>query len=396
MWKESSVMSERVKLITDFLSGDYGITELAEQYQVSRKTVYKWIERYESQGWEGLKDQSRAPHSHPNAVAARIEDQLLDLKAGKPLWGAPKLRHKLFDLVGAEHCPAESTVSEILKRHGLSRRKRRARRAVPSEQPLGHCQKVNQVWCADFKGWFRTRDGHKCTPLTMTDAHSRYLLRCQGLGESTGFVTVQPLFIATFRENGMPEAIRTDNGCPFASTSLGGLTLLSVWWVRLGIGLERIEPGQPQQNGRHERMHRTLKEATANPPARDLRAQQKVFDRFREEYNQERPHEALQQQPPAAVYEPSAREYPERLPDQRGYPDDWEKRIVRKGGQIKWKGKDIRLSSALWGQEIGLEAIGEGLWTVHFENLSLGVFDEREGRIERFSRLKPDEGKNNE
>lgn len=393
MWKESSVMNQRVKMITEFLSGEFGIRELADQYEVSRKTLYKWIDRYERAGWAALHDQSRAPHHHPNAVSAAVENQLLALKAAKPLWGAPKLRHKLLQALGPERTPAESTVSEILQRHGLSARRRRSRRAVPSSQPLAHCQHANEVWCADFKGWFRTQDGHQCTPLTISDAHSRYLLCCQGLGAATGFVTVQPLFITTFRENGIPAALRTDNGPPFASTGLGGLTALSVWWVRLGIGLERIEPGCPQQNGRHERMHRTLKEATASPPAGSLRAQQKTFDRFRQEYNEERPHEALGQEPPATVYEPSGREYPERLPDQRGYPDEWEKRRVRKGGQIKWKGQDIRLSEALWGQEIGLEPVGEGLWAVHFEGLRLGTFDEPQGRVERGRRLKTGEAK---
>src|SRR6266850_426181 len=201
MWKENSVMSQRIKMMNEFLSGEFGISELAEQYEVSRKTVYKWIERYEALGWDGLKDQSRAPHGHPNAVSSEIEKQLLEFKAAKPLWGAPKLRQKLLGLIGPERCPAESTVSEILRRHGLSAKKGRARRAVPSEQPLAHCQGVNQVWCADFKGWFRTGDGQKCTPLTMSDAHSRYLLCCQALDEATGFVTVRPLFITTFREN---------------------------------------------------------------------------------------------------------------------------------------------------------------------------------------------------
>lgn len=380
-------MTERVKLINEYLSGDFGIVELAQQYQVSRKTVYKWIERFEVEGWEGLKDHSRAPHSHPNAVGAEIEAELLRLKAAKPLWGAPKLRRKLLERIGPEQCPAESTLSEILRRHGLSRRKGRARRATPSEQPLAHCHGCNRVWCADFKGWFRTDDGQKCTPLTITDAYSRYLLCCQGLTHGTGFLTVRPLFIATFRENGLPLAIRTDNGAPFASTGLGGLTPLAVWWVRLGISLERIAPGQPQQNGRHERMHRTLKESTASPPRASVRAQQKAFDHFRQEYNHERPHEALEQEPPARVYEPSPRPYPERLPEQRGYPEAWEKRRVRKGGQIKWKGRDIRLSEALCGQEIGLEPVGERLWSVHFEALNLGLFDERKGRIQRRATL---------
>ena len=200
-------------------------------------------------------------------------------------------------------------------------------------------------------------------------------------------VTVQPLCIGTFREHGVPDAMRTDNGPPFASVGLAGLSALSVWWVRLGIQLERIEPGQPQQNGRHERMHRTLKEATAKPPHANLGAQQKAFDEFRREYNEERPHEALGQKPPAEFYQPSLREYPERLPEQRGYPDDWEKRAIRKGGQMKWKGKDIHLTSALWGQEIGLKPTGEGQWEIHFENLKLGTFDERTRRVKGVRRL---------
>jgi putative transposase len=387
MWKENSVMSERIKMINEYESGEYGISELAQQYGVSRKTVYKWIERFQVQGWEGLKDQSRAAHHHPHAIGADIQRQLLELKARKPLWGAPKLRHKLWGLLGPEHCPAESTISEILRRHGLSARRRPKPRAVPSQQPLAHCQQANQVWCADFKGWFRTGNGQKCTPLTISDAHSRYLLCCQGLGEATGHVSVKPLFIQTFREYGLPSALRTDNGTPFAGVGLGGLSSLAVWWVRLGIGLERIEPGAPQQNGRHERMHRTLKEATAQPPARNFKEQQQRFDRFQHEYNEERPHEGLGQETPASVYTPSARAYPQRLPEPRGYPEDWQKRKVRLGGQIKWQGRNIHVSQALEGQEIGLEAIGEGQWAVHFETLRLGIFDERKGRIQRCTRL---------
>jgi transposase InsO family protein len=223
-WKETCVMSERIKLISDYLSGEYGITELSTEYEIRRKTVYKWIARYEATGW-----------------------------------------------------------SEILRRRGLSRVARRRRAAVPSEGPLSHCQEVNNVWCADFKGWFHTRDDNKCTPLTISDAHSRYLLCCQGLGGRTDTMTVRPLFIGTVRQYGMPEAIRTDNGTPFAYTALGALTTLAVWWVRLGIRLERIEPGSPQQNGRHERMHRPLKEATASPPRGTLWAQQQAFDEFRTE-----------------------------------------------------------------------------------------------------------------
>jgi transposase InsO family protein len=388
MWKENSAMSERIKMITEYESGEYTISELADYYEISRKTVYKWLERFEALSWEGLKEQSRAPRDHPNATGADIQNQLLELKGKKPLWGAPKLRQKLLERIGSERCPAESTVSEILRRHGLSARLKRKARAVPSEQPLAHCQKPNQVWSGDFKGHFRMGNGQRCTPLTISDGHSRYLLCCRGLGEATGHASVKPLFIQTFREHGMPKAIRTDNGPPFASLGLAGLSPLAVWWVRLGIGLERIEPGCPQQNGRHERMHRTLKAATTKPPAHSLTAQQKRFDSFQEEYNEERPHEALGQKTPASVYELSGREYPERLPEQRGYPEDWEKRSVRPNGEIRWQGQCIYLSQSLVGQEIGLEPVGEGRWAVHFETLRLGVFDERKKRlVEKCTRL---------
>ena len=374
-------MSERIKMISEYESGEHTISELAEYYEVSRKTVYKWVERFQALGWEGLKDQSRAPRHHPNAIGAEIQRQLLELKASKPLWGAPKLRHKLLGRLGPEDCPAESTISEILRRHGLSARRKRRARAVPSEQPLVHCRQANQVWSADFKGHFCTGNGQRCTPLTISDGHSRYLLCCQGLGQATGHVSVKPLFIQTFREHGLPKAMRTDNGPPFAGLGLAGLSPLAVWWVRLGIGLERIEPGAPQQNGRHERMHRTLKEATAQPPARSLVAQQQRFDSFRQEYNEQRPHEALGQATPASVYEPSARQYPERLPEPRGYPEDWEKRNVRQNGEFRWQGEYIYLSQSLAGQEIGLELVGEGRWAVHFETLRLGVLDERKKRL---------------
>ena len=378
-------MSERIHLINDYESGDYGISELAQQYQVSRKTIYKWLERFEQEGWAGLEDQSRAPEHHPNAVSEQVERAILELKARKPLWGAPKLRAKLLEQV--DGCPAESTISEILRRHGLSHRAKRRRRATPSQQPLRHCQECNQVWSADFKGWFRTTNGSKCTPLTISDGYSRYLLCCQSVEKTVEGLTVKPLFIKTFREYGMPENMRTDNGTPFASTGLGGLSRLSVWWVRLGIQLERIEPGCPQQNGRHERMHRTLKAATAKPPKANLGAQQRAFDRFRQEYNQERPHEGLEQHPPASVYTASVRAYPERLPEQRGYPDEWEKREVRKWGQFKWKGQDISLSGALRGQQIGFKPVGEALWAVYFENIELGIFDERLGRVQRSRKI---------
>ena len=371
-------MKERLRMIDEYLSGERTVSELAREYGVSRKSVYKWIERYESKGWKGLADLSRAPLRHPNSLSAEKEGEILAWKNKRPLWGAPKIHAKLQEL---PDCPSESTVSNVLRRHGLTHKVRRRRRAVPSEQPFAECEAANEVWCADFKGWFSTSDGARCDPLTISDAHTRYLLKCQATGGTTGVLAVKPLFIATFREFGMPLAIRTDNGTPFASTGLGGLTALSVWWVRLGIRLERILPGHPQQNGRHERMHRTLKEATAKPPRANLNLQQKAFDDFRIEYNEHRPHEALGQKPPATLYVPSSVDYPERLPPQRGYPMEWRTRSVREAGQIKWKGRNVMISKALWGQEIGLKPIADGLWKIYFEDLELGELDERQRRI---------------
>jgi transposase InsO family protein len=381
-------MDERAMMIGEWLAGEIPVSVLAVKYGVSRKTAHKWIARHAEGSWEALADRSRAALHHPNAVDGKVERAVLELKARWPLWGAPKLRCKLLEAVGERRCPAESTVSEILRRHGLSRIRKARRRAVPSEAPLSHCQGPNEVWCADFKGWFKTGDGRKCSPLTITDGHSRYLLLCQGIGGETGLVAVQPLFTGAFRRYGLPAAIRTDNGPPFASCGLCGLSALSVWWTLLGIGVERIEPGKPQQNGRHERMHRTLKEATASPPRANLRRQQKAFDEFREEYNRERPHEALGQKPPAVIYRASEREYSDRKLKQAGYPDDWQKRKVRGCGQMKWKNRDVRITEALVGYEVGLKPVDTGKWAVYFEGIELGIFDERRGRVTGAKRLK--------
>ena len=378
-------MNERTILIVEYLSGDFSVSELARRRGISRQNAWKWIERFKQEGWDGLKDRSRAPQVQANAVAPEMEQRILELKAEHPLWGAPKIHTKLARYGDR---PAESTVSNILNRHGLTRSLRRRPRATPSPSPLSHCQGPNEVWSADFKGWFRTGDGRRCDPLTISDAHSRYLLCCQGIGTATGWLTVRPLFEATFREYGLPAVLRTDNGPPFASSGLGGLTPLSVWWLQLGLGLERIEPGQPQQNGRHERMHRTLKEATAQPPRATLRAQQRAFDAFRQEYNDERPHEALGQKPPASVYQPSARDYPARVA-QPEYPPEWPTRKVSPGGQMRWKNWRVQISHALVGHTIGLQPIEDGWWTLYFGNFELGQWDERGRRVWPVEKLPP-------
>lgn len=381
-------MTERVKLINEYLSGDYGVAELARRYGVSRKTVYKWVERHRSKGWKALEDRSRAPHVQARAIGAKMEEAILELKKKWPDWGAPKLRQKLKKELGKGRCPAESTVSAVLKKHGLVRKRRKRNRAVSGGAgPLEHCEGPNEVWCVDFKGWWRTLDGKRCEPLTVSDAWSRYLLKCVGLGEGTGGHLVRAHFELLFRERGLPQAIRSDNGSPFASTGLGGLTPLSVWWLRLGIRLERITPGRPQENGRHERMHLSLEKSQARVPQANLARQQKAFEKFVTEYNEERPHESLNFKVPAELYTPSLRSYDGVLPKSRVYPQDWEVRRVRGCGQMKWQNQDVRVTSALVGEAIGLEPLQDGLWGVWFQSLLLGHFDERLKRITRCKKL---------
>jgi transposase InsO family protein len=376
-WKATCVTNERTIMISEYISGDFSIAEVARRRGVSRKTVYKWIERYERELPEGLQDASRAAHHHPNATSQPVEAAILAWKAKRPLWGAPKIHSKLTGLAG---CPAESTVSNVLRRHGLTRQVRRRSQPPSHGGPMQGLLGPNELWCVDFKGWFRLGNGQRCDPLTTSDAYSRYLLCCQGIVGATGHLVVRPLFEKLFREQGLPLAIRSDNGPPFASTGLGRLSQLSVWWLRLGIGLERIEPGHPEQNGRHERMHRTLKEAVLQPPRANHAAQQKAFDAFRQDFNEARPHEALNQHTPASVYAASVRNYPSRLLEPE-YPDSWEKRRVRSNGEIRWRGDLIYVSQALIGQWVGLEPASEGAWAVYFMRQALGKVDQTRRRV---------------
>jgi transposase InsO family protein len=313
-------------------------------------------------------------------VASEIEQSVLAMRAEHPTWGPKKLRRRLQDEDKDKRIdwPARSTIAELLRRHGLVIPRRPRRRVPPRTQPFAQCGGANDLWCVDFKGWFRTQDGRRCDPLTLTDSFSRYLLRCQAVSD-TGGLGVRPIFEAAFRQYGLPRAIRSDNGSPFASRGVGGLSRLSVWWTKLGIRHERIDPGKPQQNGRHERMHRTLKAETARPPATTLRAQQRRFDAFRQEFNDQRPHEALGLDAPAKWYEPSMRPYPEREP-QLSYPLDWACRMVRHNGEVKFKGLFF-LGEALVGEPVGFEPVDGRHWRVHFGSLVLGIFDERVHRL---------------
>jgi transposase InsO family protein len=371
-------MDERLKFIGEWLEHQEAMALLCRRYGISRKTGYKLVGRYQLAGVEGLVDRSRAPHHQPLAVAEAIEEGIVELRGRHPRWGPRKLRAWLEQHRPQHRWPAPSTIGAVLHRHGLTVPRQRRRRSPRPPARWGAALGPNDVWSADFKGWFRTRDGQRCNPLTMTDNASRFLLRCQAVAEPDE-VHVRPLFEAAFREYGLPGAMRTDNGPPFASVAAAGLSRLAVWWIKLGIGVQRIRPGHPEDNGRHERFHLTLAEETAQPPQATARAQQRRFDRFRRVYNEERPHEALGQQPPASVYAPSPRPYPDRLPEVEYAADDVVRR-VRYNGDIKWRGYHVYVSHCLAGEPIALEEQAEDCWRVWFGPVTLGWLTTRPSR----------------
>ena len=374
-WKVSDSMDQRIRMIVDYDSGDYTIAELGRMYNVSRPTVYKWLGRHRAEGVGGLGDRSRAPRHHPHAVPAEIIEAVVAYRTLHPTFGPKKILARLQTEHPQTEWPARSTIAAILRRHGLVADGRRRRRTPPYTQPFANCDGPNAVWCLDHMGWFLTGDGAKCEPLTLTDAFSRYLFRCQVVANK-GLAPTQAVLTAVFREHGLPDAIRSDNGSPFASRGIGGLSRLSVWLIRLGITPERIEPGRPDQNGRHERMHRTVQQATARPAQQTLRRQQCAFDTFRREYNHERPHEGLGMATPAAVYRPSSRPFPRRLPAME-YPSGLVTRMMQSRGEFHWRGERVFLGEALSGQRIGLERISDEHWLVYFCRHLLGVFDSR-------------------
>ena len=375
-WKEIGPMQERVRFVVAYQSGLYGMSELCEAYGVSRKSGYKWLARWEAEGVAGLVERSRAPHSSPHTLDPVIREAIVRARKDHPSWGPvkllPYLRRHSPQL--ADRLPAPSTAGELLKRCGLVEpRKRRARSSHPGAGSL-QADAPNDVWCADFKGEFRTQDGQLCYPLTVSDANSRFLLACHGL-TSTGSQDAQGVFERLFREAGLPTAIRSDNGCPFCSHALSGLSRLSVWWLKLGIDHQRIQPGKPQQNGRHERMHRTLKAETLRPPEADRQKQQERFDSFRREYNGLRPHQALDNETPSSLWTPSQRQMPPILP-QPQYAGHLQVRSVRSNGFIRFKGKAWFVSELLVKERVGLEETDDGIWSLFFYNKLLAKLDE--------------------
>ena len=369
-------MKERMRLVVAHETGLYTMAELCERFGVSRKTGYRWVRRFGEEGPAGLEDRSRRPHHSPNETTNEIRTLLIEGRRKHPNWGP----EKLLDIIGKKHpkleLPARSTVAAILKREGLVKGRRRRRRHTHPGRPKTSVAAPNELWTADFKGEFKTLDGVWCYPLTVADHHSRFILGIDAL-PSTKVKGARIVFERLFREYGLPRGIRTDNGIPFVGAkSIHGLSVLSVWWIKLGIQPERIEPGRPDQNGRHERMHRTMKDETQYPPAENRPTQQTCYDVFRHEFNCERPHQALGQKRPAEVWNRSPRPYPERIPEP-DYPKHFLRRRVHDTGIFIFKKRRIFLSQTLAGEDIGLEEIDDGIWSISFYNVLLGRFDER-------------------
>jgi putative transposase len=374
-WRETSSMEQRLEFVREYRTELFTMTELAAQYGISRKTGYKWVSVYEAHGALGLGDRSRRPHHSPHATAAALVDALLVLRRRHPHWGAKKLLAVAARRDPHAAWPSRSAVCMWLKQRGLVLAHRRRTRAPRSSaSPLPPITAINQVWTTDFKGEFRTGDGVYCYPLTLRDGFSRFVLRCDGLPRRTLEAT-QRRFARAFAAYGLPDRIRSDNGLPFASPGLAGLSTLSVWWMRLGIIPERIAPGHPEQNGSHEQFHRVLKAHTARPPAANGSAQQQRFRRFVREYNEERPHEALGHQVPATCYAPSRRILPPRLPP-LDYAGHMEVRRVSSCGTVSWNGAPLFVATALAGEHIAFAEVDDGLWTVYFGTVALARYDE--------------------
>lgn len=378
-WMETCPVKERMRFVVALESGLYSMSEACERFGISRVTGYKWWKRF-NDGDEVLQDRSRRPKSSPGRTDEEIERLVIELRKSHPSWGP----EKLLDVLSQRHrnveLPARSTTAAILKREGLIKKPRVRRNHHHPGQPFVETHEANDLWTADYKGEFKTLDGRYCYPLTIADQETRYLIASEGL-LSTRSRWARPVFEKAFREYGMPRAILTDNGPPFAVwNALCGLSALGVWWIQLGIRQYRIEPGKPQQNGRHERMHRTMKAEATRPPGADIRDQRKKLEAFRQEFNEVRPHQALGNKRPAEVWRPSPRPYPTktRKPE---YAAHYEKRRVTSVGHIAFKRRMIFLSSNLLGETVALEEIDEGIWSIYYYDVLIARLDERTGKV---------------
>jgi transposase InsO family protein len=373
-WKETKVLDSRMQFIALYLQQTMSFSELCRNFGISRTTGYKFIERYHNNGPAGLEDMPRIAYSHPNATACFVQEQIVALRSEHPNWGPRKLRAILIRQNPEQHWPAASTIGELLKSRGLVTSRRRKKSYATPSCSLTNPDAPNDVWTADFKGQFRLTNNLMCYPLTICDRYSRMLLKCQAL-PNTSIESAKPVWVATFREHGLPRIIRSDNGTPFASTGIGGLSRLSAWWIRLGIFPERTAPAHPQQNGSHENMHRALKADVAKAPQANLKLQQVSHDKFVNDYNYLRPHEALKMQVPADIYVSSPRPYPLILPE-LPYPDNYAIRQVRTNGDIKWRGKHIFLSEILTGEPVGICQIDDRYFAIYYGPVPLAILDE--------------------
>jgi transposase InsO family protein len=387
-------MDQRMGFVTAYVAGEESVAVLCRHFGISRKSGHKWLARYRADGPAGLVDRARAPRTRPHALAEEVVEALLAVRHRHPSWGPRKVKAWLEDRHGDRTWPAASTIGLAFDRALLTRPRQHRRRVAPQSAPLAACKAPNDVWAADFKGWRqgrlgkgaptpflprRTKDGCRVEPFTVSDGHSRFLIRCEAV-ECADEPHVWPILAAAFREHGLPRVLRSDNGPPFASLAAAGLSRLAVKLIKAGVRPERIAPGKPQQNGRHERLHLTLKQDTAQPPAASLALQIDRFEQFRHLYNTERPHEALGQVPPARVYTPSPRAFDGvlRSPD---YPDQAQVRRVRTRGAIRWRGDEIFISQALTREPIGLFPIADDVWLVKYGPVVLGTMNGRQGFI---------------
>jgi putative transposase len=378
-WQERSPMDLRMQFVLEWQSGCWTMSELCADYQISRKTGYKWVGRHEVSGPRGLHDQSRRPHNSPRATDTALVQALLTLRQRHPRWGAKKLLAIAARQDPTRAWPRRTTVCDLLKAHGLVPDRRRRARLAAAPSAVAPITQANETWTTDFKGEFRTGDGAYCYPLTLRDGFSRFVLRCDALRGRT-YEATRRCFERAFAEYGLPSRMRSDNGGPFASTGLGRLSRLSVWWIRLGILPERIAVGRPDQNGSHEQFHSVLKAETTRPPAGNARAQQRRFARFCREYNYDRPHEALNHEVPADRYHASPRPLPRRLPVLE-YPAHVEVRRVSCIGQVSWQGAPLFLSLALVGEDVAFEEVDNDIWTIRFATVTIGRYHGRQRRI---------------
>ena len=380
-WKVINRMDIKTQLVNDWNNGYFSVTDLSHKYGVSRPTIYKWLKRYAHLGIEGLKEQSRAPKKCPNRTSQKILNLVIQEKLKNRKRGPRKVRAQLKRKHPELDLPAVSTIGYWLKKEGLVEQRKKRLHVTPYTEPFSECREPNDVWSIDYKGQFYMKNGNICYPLTLSDNFSRFLLGCQAL-KGPRYVPTRRCMASIFQEYGLPRAIRSDNGTPFASRCIGGLSQLMIWWILLGIIPERIGKGCPQENGRHERMHRTLKSDVLNPVAGNLKEQQKAFDLFRYDYNNDRPHESLNDETPSDYYKKSNRPYVES-PHSPDYGNDYLVRQVRHCGEIEFMGRRFYLTELLAGQPVGLREIADGVWQLQFSFYALGSIDLRKNKVVR-------------